>query len=468
MRQSATSSYAGFIALISGVATIGGFLFGFDSGVINGTVDGLQQAFHTSSAGTGFNVASVLLGSAVGAFAAGSLADVYGRRSILVISALMFFLSAIGAGAAGSSVVFVAARLVGGFAVGAASVLSPAYIAEVTPAATRGRLSSLQQIMINIGLLGAFISNALLAHVSGGSTHPLWLDLPAWRWMFWMQTIPSAIFFFALLTIPESPRYLVARGRRDEAHAVLDKIMGDAEAKQKIGEIEASLDRDHKPSFADLKNPETGRIRKIVWAGIGLAAFQQLVGINVIFYYGEVLWQSIGYTEAASLGFNILTGVLAVISCIIASNLVDRVGRKPLLLVGSVGMAVTLAIVAVVLSTGTMGADGKLSLAYTPGMIAVISVYAYSIFFNLSWGPVVWVMLGEMFPNQVRGSALAVSGLSQWVANFAITVTFPILLSAIGLTGAYCVYAFFAAVSVPFVAKLVQETKGVELEAMQG
>jgi len=467
MRQSA-STYAGFIALISGVATIGGFLFGFDSGVINGTVDGLQQAFHTSSAGTGFNVASVLLGSAVGAFAAGSLADVYGRRSILIISAVMFFFSAIGAGAAANSAMFVAARLLGGFAVGAASVLSPAYIAEVTPAATRGRLSTLQQIMINIGLLGAFISNALLAHFSGGTTHPLWLDLPAWRWMFWMQTIPSAIFFFALLTIPESPRYLVARGRRDEAHAVLDKIMDDAEARQKIVEIEASLNRDHKPSLADLKNPETGGIRRVVWAGIGLAAFQQLVGINVIFYYGEVLWQSIGYTEAASLGFNILTGVLAVISCIIASNLVDRVGRKPLLLVGSVGMAVTLAIVAIVLSTGTIGANGKLALAYTPGMIAVVSVYIYSIFFNLSWGPVVWVMLGEMFPNQVRGSALAVSGLSQWVANFAITVTFPILLSAIGLTGAYCVYAFFAAVSVPFVAKLVQETKGVELEAMQG
>jgi MFS transporter, SP family, sugar:H+ symporter len=467
MRQSATS-YAGFIALISGVATIGGFLFGFDSGVINGTVEGLQQAFHTSSAGTGFNVASVLLGSAVGAFAAGSLADVYGRRSILIVSALLFFLSAIGAGAATGSAMFVAARLIGGFAVGAASVLSPAYVAEVTPAATRGKLSTLQQIMINVGLLGSFISNALLAHFAGSATHPLWAGLEAWRWMFWMQTIPSAVFFFALLTIPESPRYLVARGRKDEAHGVLDKIMDDAEARQKIGEIEASLNRDHKPSLADLKDPATGRIRKVVWAGVGIAAFQQLVGINVIFYYGSVLWQSIGYTEAASLGFNILTGVLAVISCLISSNLVDRVGRKPLLLVGSAGMAVMLIVVAIALSTGTTDASNKLTLAYTPGMIAVVSVYIYSIFFNLSWGPVVWVMLGEMFPNQVRGSALAVSGLSQWVANFAITVTFPILLASIGLVGAYAVYAFFALVSIPFVAKLVHETKGVELEAMQG
>ncbi|WP_454885487.1 sugar porter family MFS transporter [Sphingomonas oryzagri] len=467
MRQSATS-YAGFIALISGVATIGGFLFGFDSGVINGTVEGLQQAFHTSSAGTGFNVASVLLGSAVGAFAAGSLADVYGRRSILIVSAVLFFLSAIGAGAANGSAMFVVARLIGGFAVGAASVLSPAYVAEVTPAATRGKLSTLQQIMINVGLLGSFISNALLAHFAGSAMHPLWAGLEAWRWMFWMQTIPSAVFFFALLTIPESPRYLVARGRGQEAHAVLDKIMGDAEARRKIGEIEASLNRDHKPSLADLKDPTTGKIRRVVWAGVGIAAFQQLVGINVIFYYGSVLWQSIGYTEAASLGFNILTGVLAVISCLISSNLVDRVGRKPLLLVGSAGMAVMLVIVAIALSTGTTDAHNKMTLGYTPGMIAVVSVYIYSIFFNLSWGPVVWVMLGEMFPNQVRGSALAVSGLSQWVANFAITMTFPILLGSIGLVGAYAVYAFFAAVSIPFVAKLVHETKGVELEAMQG
>jgi MFS transporter, SP family, sugar:H+ symporter len=404
----------------------------------------------------------------VGAFAAGSLADVYGRRSILIISAVMFFFSAIGAGAATGSAMFVVARLIGGFAVGAASVLSPAYVAEVTPAATRGKLTTLQQIMINVGLLGSFISNALLAHFAGSATHILWAGQEAWRWMFWMQTVPSAIFFFALLTIPESPRYLVARGRKEEAHAVLDKIMDDAEARQKIGEIEASLNRDHKPSLADLKNPQTGGIRKVVWAGVGLAAFQQLVGINVIFYYGSVLWQSIGYTEAASLGFNILTGVLAVISCVIASNLVDRVGRKPLLLVGSAGMAVMLIVVAIALSTGTTDAHNKLTLAYTPGMIAVVSVYIYSIFFNLSWGPVVWVMLGEMFPNQVRGSALAVSGLSQWVANFAITMTFPILLASIGLVGAYAVYAFFAAVSIPFVAKLVQETKGVELEAMQG
>ena len=467
MRQGAGYN-TGFIVLISGVATIGGFLFGFDSGVINGTVDGLRQAFHTSSAATGFNVASVLLGSAVGAFAAGSLADVYGRRAILLGSAVMFLLSALGAGAATGSAMFVIARLIGGFAVGAASVLSPAYVAEVTPAATRGRLSSLQQIMINVGLTGAFFSNYAIAHIAGSSTTPWLGGFEAWRWMFWMQTIPSAIFFFSLLTIPESPRYLVARDRRDEARSVLGRILGPEEGDRTLAEIEHSLNRDHKPSLADLRDPATGRIRRIVWVGIGLASFQQLVGINVVFYYGEVLWQAVGFSEADSLKINILLGVLAIASCLTASYLVDRVGRKPLLLVGSVGMAVMLAAVAFTFSTGTLDATGKLILPHGTGIIALVSALAYSVFFNLSWGPVMWVMLGEMFPNQMRGSGLAVSGLAQWIANFAITMTFPILLSTIGLTGAYAVYAFFAAISIPFVIKMVRETKGMSLEAMTG
>ena len=467
MRQG-TGYNSGFIVLISGVATIGGFLFGFDSGVINGTVDGLRQAFHTSSAGTGFNVASVLLGSAAGAFVAGSLADVYGRRAILLGSAIMFLVSAIGAGAATGSAMFVVARLIGGFAVGSASVLSPAYVAEVTPAATRGRMSSLQQIMINVGLTGAFFSNYAIAHIAGSSTTPWLGGFEAWRWMFWMQTIPSAIFFFSLLSIPESPRYLVARDRRDEARSVLSRILGQEEGDRTLAEIEHSLNRDHKPSLADLRDPATGKIRRIVWVGIGLASFQQLVGINVVFYYGEVLWQAVGFSEADSLKINILTGVLAIASCLISSSMVDRVGRKPLLLMGSIGMAVMLAIVALTLATGTVDAHGNLVLPHTTGIVALVSALVYSIFFNLSWGPVMWVMLGEMFPNQMRGSALAVSGLAQWIANFAITMTFPILLSTIGLTGAYGVYAFFAAVSIPFVIKMVRETKGIELEAMTG
>ena len=466
MRQGATYNM-GFIALISGVATIGGFLFGFDSGVINGTVEGLQQAFHTSSAGTGFNVASVLLGSAAGAFAAGRLADVYGRRSIMIVAALMFVASALGAGAATGSAMFVVARIVGGFAVGAASVLAPAYISEVTPPATRGRLASIQQIMIIIGLTGAFLSNYVLAHVAGSSTAPFWGGYEAWRWMFWMQTIPSTIFFLALLGIPESPRYLVTQGKRDVAHAVLNRLMDPADAQTTLDEIEGSINRDHKPRLADLLDG-AGKVRRIVWVGIGLAVLQQLVGINVVFYYGAVLWQAVGFSEADSLKINIVTGALSIASCLVSIGLIDRIGRKPLLLIGSIGMTITLALIAYAFSTGGLDAAGKLQLSHGMGILALTCALAYSALFNFSWGPVMWVMLGEMFPNQIRGAGLAVSGLFQWVANFAITMTFPIMLTSIGLTGAYGIYAFFALVSILFVVKMVRETKGMALEAMEG
>ena len=237
-----------FIILISCVATIGGFLFGFDSGVINGTVDGLKQTFQSSSAGIGFEVASMLLGCAVGAFFAGRLADRWGRRAVLIISAVLFLLSAIGAGAAHSSLVFIAARVLGGFAVGAASVMSPAYIAEVASARYRGRLATVQQIAIISGLFCAFLSNYLLAKAAGASTEALWLGHAAWRWMFWMQAVPSAVFLLLLLFIPESPRYLVVKGRTAAAREVLTRLYGATVAATKLGEIEASLSADqHRP-----------------------------------------------------------------------------------------------------------------------------------------------------------------------------------------------------------------------------
>jgi len=235
-----------FVILITLVATIGGFLFGYDSGVINGTVDGLQKAFHSNSAGTGFNVASILLGCAAGAFMAGWLADKFGRKTILLISAVCFTVSAIGAGLAQSSVQFIIVRVLGGLAVGAASVLAPAYISEVAPAKYRGRLSSIQQIAIISGLFFSFLSNWALARVAGGSTHVLAMGLEAWRWMFWVMIIPSLAFFFSLLFIPESPRYLVACGKKEKALAVLTRLMGsDAEAKvDEIAAVRAGIDLD--------------------------------------------------------------------------------------------------------------------------------------------------------------------------------------------------------------------------------
>ena len=457
-----------FIILISCVATIGGFLFGFDSGVINGTVDGLQQAFGSSKAGLGFEVASMLLGCAIGAFFAGRLADRWGRRSVLLISAVLFLLSAIGAGAAHASWLFVAARVLGGFAVGAASVMSPAYIAEVAPARYRGRLATVQQIAIISGLFAAFLSNYLLAKAAGASTEALWLGQAAWRWMFWMMAIPSLLFLLLLLAIPESPRYLVVKKRKDAALAVLTRLYGAGEASAKLTEIDASLSEDHhRPQLSDLINKATGKIRPIVWIGIGLATFQQLVGINVVFYYGAVLWQAVGFSENDALLINVISGALSIGACLIALVLIDRIGRKPLLWIGSLGMAVTLGLVTLAFASGSL-VDGKLQLSDGMGVLALVAANLYVIFFNASWGPVMWVMLGEMFPNQIRGSGLAIAGAAQWTSNFAITVTFPILLASIGLAGAYGIYTVAAAVSVWFVLKHVYETKGKELEQMEG
>ncbi|WP_310237392.1 sugar porter family MFS transporter [Luteimonas terrae] len=457
------------IILISCVATIGGFLFGFDSGVINGTVDGLQRAFNSDSVGTGFNVASMLLGCAVGAFFAGRLADVFGRRTLLIVAAVLFLVSAWGSGIATGSLEFVLYRIIGGLAVGAASVMSPAYIAEVSSARYRGRLATVQQIAIIGGLFAAFLSNYLLARFAGGSTVEFWAGFEAWRWMFWIEMAPATLFLLALFAIPESPRFLVARGRLAQAEAVLVRLYGDIDGRRKLGEIRDSLASDlHRPKFSDLMSKVTGRVRPIVWVGIGLAVFQQLVGINVVFYYGAVLWQAVGFSENDALLINVLSGALSIGACVVSLLLVDRIGRKPLLWIGSAGMAVTLAAVTAAFWTGTLGDDGRLVLSDSMGLLALVAANLYVIFFNASWGPVMWVMLGEMFPNQIRGSGLAVAGLFQWGANFLITWTFPMLLAGIGLAGAYGLYAIAAALSVVFVLRYVNETRGRELEQMEG
>ncbi|MDH5824520.1 sugar porter family MFS transporter [Luteimonas sp. RD2P54] len=458
-----------FILLISLVATLGGFLFGFDSGVINGTVDGLRLAFGSDSMGTGFNVASMLLGCAVGAFFAGRLADRFGRRMLLIVSAVFFLVSAWGSGVAGGSAEFVFYRVLGGLAVGAASVMAPAYIAEVSAAHYRGRLATVQQIAIICGLFAAFLSNYLLARFAGASIQPLWLGFEAWRWMFWVEMLPAAVFLVLLMFIPESPRFLAASGRRERALAVLTRLYGPNAGPAKLAEIEGSLAADHhRPRLSDLIAKATGKVRPIVWVGIGLATFQQLVGINVVFYYGAVLWQAVGFSENDALLINVLSGALSIGACLVTVLLIDRIGRKPLLWTGSLGMAISLSLVTVAFATGTLDADGRLVLSDSMGVLALVAANVYVIFFNMSWGPVMWVMLGEMFPNQIRGSGLAVAGLFQWGSNFAITMTFPVMLAGIGLAATYGFYALAAFVSIFFVLRFVHETRGRELEQMEG
>lgn len=455
-----------FVLFVSLVATLGGFLFGYDSGVINGTVEGLQTAFNSKSIGTGFSVASMLLGSAIGALMSGTLSDKFGRRRMLFVAAIFFIISAWGSGVASSSTPFIFYRILGGFAVGAASVMAPAYISEIAPAHIRGRLSSIQQVAIIAGLFMAFVSNYVLAKTAGSALTPFWCGHETWRWMFWMELIPAFIFLIALFFIPESPRFQVSQGQKESALKTLSKVVGADAAAGKVEEIVRSLASDHKPRLADAMD-KARMFRPIVWVGIGLAVFQQLVGINVVFYYGAVLWQSVGFTESDALLINVLSGGLSIAAVMITLSKIDKIGRKPFLKLGSIGMFITLALVAYAFSTGGL-VDGKLELSDKMGLLALIAANAYVFFFNMSWGPVMWVMLGEMFPNQIRGSGLAIAGFAQWIANFGITMTFPIFLATIGLAAAYGIYAACALLSVFFVIKFTHETKGKELEEMDG
>jgi MFS transporter, SP family, sugar:H+ symporter len=453
-----------YVITLCAVAAIGGFLFGFDSGVINGTVEALGLAFGTRAATTGFAVASVLLGCAIGAFVAGRIADLYGRRPTMLLDATLFLATAFATGAARSTGSFIAARLLGGVAIGAASVLAPMYISELAPAHLRGRLASLQQMAIVLGLFFAFVSNDIIARLAGSAASPFWLGASAWRWMFWMEALPSAAFLIGVLLIPESPRYLVGRGRLDEARRIFARVGGDGAAL--VRQVQDSMRGEHRPRLSDLLTPGTRRLASVVWVGIGLAAFQQFVGINIILYYGEVLWKAAGATEQWALRINILTGFVNILATIPAILLVDKLGRKPLLLAGSIGMSVPLAIMAVVFGTAGVGPDGKPVLTQMAALTGLTAANLYIIAFAMSWGPVMWVLLGEMFPNRMRGAALAVSGAANWATNFAVTVTFLPLLSAVGLGGAYAVYALAAAISLPFVWAAVRETKGMTLEQM--
>lgn len=458
-----------YVAAISGIAAIGGFLFGFDSGVINGTIDGLEEAFGSTGLGTGWNVASMLIGCAVGALGAGRLADHVGRRGILRTAAIFFALSAWGSGWADESLSFVVFRLVGGLAVGAASVITPAYISEVTPARYRGAMASIQQVAIISGLFLAFLSNYFLAQHAGSSTAPLWLGYEAWRWMFWIELLPAAVFGLALFAIPESPRFLVLRGQLDAAELVLNRLVGPEEASNKLPEIRDSLSGDDEnPHFADILAPDGTGLRRVVRVGIGLAVLQQFVGINVVFYYGAVLWQSVGFSEADALLTNVINGGVSILACVLAMLMIDRVGRKRLLSVGSIGIAAALGSMTLCFLTAETGPSGQLVLGEISGPAALIAANVYVFFFNLSWGPVMWVMLGEMFPNAIRGAALSIAGVAQWSANFLITMSFPIVLVSFGLGAAYGFYAVCAIFSIYFVRAHVVETMGIELEAMGG
>ncbi|UPK64085.1 sugar porter family MFS transporter [Rhodococcus pyridinivorans] len=464
MTQPSTAHAAKVIA-VTVAAAVGGFLFGFDSSVINGAVDSIQDNFALSSFVTGFAVAIALLGCAVGAWFAGRLADSWGRKRVMLLGSALFVISSIGSGLAFSVPDLMLWRVLGGLGIGIASVIAPTYISEIAPARYRGALASLQQLAITLGIFAALLSDAVLQNAAGGASNELWWNLEAWRWMFLVGVAPAVLYGVLALTIPESPRYLVGKDMDEEAAAVLANVTGELRPDERVREIRLTLRRESKASFGDIRGPVFG-LQPLVWVGITMAVFQQFVGINAIFYYSTTLWKSVGFTENQSFTTSVITAVINVVMTFVAILFVDRIGRRPLLMTGSIGMFVSLLLAAIAFSQA-VGSGEDVELPAPWGALALVGANAFVIFFAATWGPIMWVMLGEMFPNRMRAVALGISTAANWIANFTVTLAFPPLTSAVGLWFLYGLFAFFALLSFFFVKAKIPETKGMELEEMQ-
>ncbi|THA24293.1 MFS transporter [Streptomyces sp. RKND-216] len=462
--QGARPQHLSHVVFIAAAAAMGGFLFGYDSSVINGAVVAVQDRYAVGAEVLAQVIAAALIGCAVGAATAGRLADRVGRIRVMQIAAVLFTVSAVGSALPFALWDLALWRVLGGVAIGMASVVAPAYIAEVAPPAYRGRLASFQQAAIVIGIAVSQLVNFGILNLADGDQRGVLAGLEAWQWMLGVMVLPAVLYGLLTFGIPESPRYLIAAGRSAEARGVLARVEGaDVDLDARVAQIQESMRSEHKPTLRDLFGGRFGLL-PIVWIGIGLSVFQQLVGINVIFYYSASLWQSVGIDPAGSFFYSFTTSIINIVGTVIAVLLVDRVGRKPLALVGSVGMAVSLGLAAWAFSYKSGGGE-DITLPDLQGAVALVAAHSFVLFFALSWGVVVWVLLGEMFPSRIRAAALGVAASAQWVANWLITVSFP-SLSDWNLSGAYVLYTVFAVLSVPFLLKWVPETKGKALEEM--
>ncbi|MFF9126155.1 sugar porter family MFS transporter [Streptomyces sp. NPDC014889] len=459
--RTAHPEHLGHVIFIAAAAAMGGFLFGYDSSVINGAVEAIRSRYGIGSAELAQVIAIALIGCAIGAATAGRIADRIGRIRCMQIAATLFTFSAVGSALPFALWDLAFWRIVGGFAIGMASVIGPAYIAEVAPPAYRGRLGSFQQAAIVVGIAVSQLVNWGLLNAAGGNQRGRLLGLEAWQVMLGVMVVPAVLYGLLSFAIPESPRFLLSVGRRDRARRILAEVEGDhIDLDARVAEIENAMKREHKSTFKDLLG-SSFLFKRIVWIGIGLSAFQQFVGINVAFYYSATLWQSVGVNPTESFLYSFTTSIINIVGTVIAMIFVDRIGRKPLALIGSAGMVVGLALEAWAFSYPLVG--GKLPA--TQGWVALIAAHVFVLFFALSWGVVVWVLLGEMFPNRIRAAALGVAASAQWIANWAITASFPSLADW-NLSWTYVIYAAFAALSIPFVLKFVKETKGKTLEEM--
>ncbi len=453
------------VVLISIGAAVGGFIFGFDSSVINGAIEAVTEQFGLSPGVTGFVVAISLIGAAIGAWFGGPAANKWGRTRVMLIVGILFFAGSVGSAFAFAPWDLAGWRVVGGLSIGAASAIVPSYISEISPTKLRGRLTSLQQMAIVSGIFIALLMDDVIAGSAGGAEAEFWWGLDAWRWMFLAGVIPAVLYGALALRLPQSPRLLVANGELEKATEVLEHVhgRGESETKALVDSIRKSIRSDSKPSFKDLKGGTLGLV-PIVWVGVIIAAFQQLVGINVIFYYSNSLWRSVGFSPEFASNASVITAVTNVVITVVAIFLIDKLGRRPLLLIGSSGMTISLMLMAISFSQASI-VGGEPQLPDPWGPVALVAANAFVVFFAVSWGPVMWTLLGEMFPNQIRGLAVGIATAVNWLANFAVTVTFP-ALSEMSLPFTYGMYAFFALASLVFVFFKVPETKNIPLEEM--
>lgn len=450
----------GYVWLISSVAAMGGLLFGWDWVVIGGAKPFFQRYFElTSEAQIGWANSCALIGCLVGALIAGALSDKFGRKRLLIVAALIFAVTSIGNALANNFTIFIAWRIFGGVAIGLASNLSPMYIAEVAPAQIRGKLVSINQLTIVVGiLLAQYINWFLVRNLPQGATDEFirtsWFGQQGWRWMFGLTTAPAFLFFIGMFLVPESPRWLAKNGKPDHARAILTKIGGASYANAAVADIESTLasEQTQRGSFTDLLDP---KLRKVLVLGIVLAVFQQWCGINVIFNYAEEIFRAAGYDISSVLKNIAWTGSVNLIFTFVAIGTVDKFGRRPLMLFGAAGLAI------VYITMGFCYRGGVQGLPLLLLVLAAIGCYAMTL------APVTWVVISEIFPNRIRGAAMSVAVTSLWAACFVLTYTFPILNKRIGAAGTFWLYAAVCVVGLVYILRALPETKQKSLETIE-
>jgi sugar porter (SP) family MFS transporter len=449
-----------FIWLICIAAALGGLLFGYDWVVIGGAKPFFERYFHlTNAAQKGWANSCALIGCLVGAMVAGALSDKFGRKRLLIFSAALFVVTSLGNASAPSFGIFVAWRMLGGVAIGLASSLSPMYIAEIAPTEARGRLVAINQLTIVIGILAAQFINwwlvrALPAGASDEFIRTSWYGQAGWRWMFALTAVPSLLFFVSMFFVPESPRWLIKNGASDRARGVLARIGGQAYAEAEVRDVQATLagEQTQRMRFADLLEP---RMRRVLVLGVVLAVFQQWCGINVIFNYAEEIFKAAGYDISDVLKNIAWTGSVNLAFTFVALGVVDKGGRRPLMLLGSAGLAV------IYTGLGLCYHGGVKGLPMLLLVLAAIGCYAMSL------APVTWVVISEIFPNRIRGAAMSVAVTSLWIACFLLTYTFPILNARLGSAGTFWLYAGICVAGFVFILLKLPETKGKSLEEIE-